>query len=38
MFSLFKKKDFFSKEENDKIVAAIRNAELYTSGEVRGFV
>ena len=38
MFSLFKKKEFFSKEENDKIVDAIRNAEKYTSGEVRVFV
>lgn len=38
MFSLFKKKDFFSKEENDKIIAAIRHAEECTSGEVRVFV
>ena len=38
MFSLFKKKEFFSKEENDKIVAAIRDAEKCTSGEVRVFV
>ena len=38
MFSLFKKKEFFSKEENEKIVAAIRNAEKCTSGEVRVFV
>lgn len=38
MFSLFKKKEFFSKEENDKIVAAIRHAEECTSGEVRVFV
>lgn len=38
MFSLFKKKEFFSKEENEKIVAAIRNAERSTSGEVRVFV
>jgi uncharacterized membrane protein len=38
MFSLFKKKEFFSKEENDKIVAAIREAEKCTSGEVRVFV
>lgn len=36
--SLFKKKDFFSKEENEKIVAAIRSAEKSTSGEVRVFV
>lgn len=38
MFSLFKKKEFFSKEENDKVIAAIRNAEKCTSGEVRVFV
>jgi uncharacterized membrane protein len=38
MFSLFKKKEFFSKEENERIVAAIRNAEQCTSGEVRVFV
>src|SRR6187549_3921237 len=38
MFSLFKKKEFFSKEENDKIIAAIRHAEECTSGEVRVFV
>ncbi len=36
--SLFKKKEFFSKEENEKIVAAIRSAEKFTSGEVRVFV
>ena len=36
--SLFKKKEFFSREENEKIVAAIRSAELRTSGEVRVFV
>ncbi len=38
MFSLFKKKEFFSKEENEKIVAAIKSAEKSTSGEVRVFV
>lgn len=36
--SLFKKKDFFSKEENERIVASIRDAEKCTSGEVRVFV
>ena len=36
--SLFKKKKFFSQEENEKIVAAIRSAEKSTSGEVRVFV
>ena len=38
MFSLFKKKKFFSDEENKKIVAAIQHAEKCTSGEVRVFV
>jgi uncharacterized membrane protein len=36
--SLFKKKDFFSKEENEKIVESIRSAERSTSGEIRVFV
>ena len=36
--SLFKKKEFFSKEENGKIVESIRNAERSTSGEIRVFV
>ena len=38
MFSLFKKKEFFSKEENKKIVDAIRTAEMCTSGEVRVYI
>jgi Predicted membrane protein len=38
MFSLFKKKEFFSAEENEKIVAAIRSAEMSTSGEVRVYI
>lgn len=38
MFSLFKKKKLFSEEESKKIVEAIRNAEMQTSGEVRVFV
>ncbi len=38
MFSLFKKKEFFSQEEKEKIIAAIRHAEECTSGEVRVFV
>jgi len=38
MFSLFKKKPFFSKEENDIIVQSIRDAERQTSGEIRVFV
>ncbi len=36
--SLFKKKEFFSKEEKEKIVSSIRHAEECTSGEVRVFV
>ena len=36
--SLFKKKDFFSKEDNEKIVESIRSAERSTSGEVRVFI
>ena len=36
--SLFKKKEFFSQEENEKIVQSIRDAEKCTSGEVRVFV
>lgn len=38
MFSIFKKKPFFSPEENQQITAAIRKAEQQTSGEVRVFV
>jgi len=40
MFSLFKKKPvaFFTPEENELIVNAIREAELRTSGEVRVYV
>ena len=34
----FKKKPFFSGEENELIVQAIRDAERQTSGEVRVFV
>lgn len=38
LFSLFRKKDFFSEEEKQQIIAAVRNAERMTSGEVRVFV
>ena len=38
MFSLFKKKAFFSADENDKVVQAIKAAEMCTSGEVRVYV
>lgn len=36
--ALFKKKAFFTKEEALEIVAAIREAERQTSGEIRLFV
>jgi len=38
MFSLFRKKEFFSKQESQLIVDAIKNAERQTSGEVRLYV
>lgn len=38
MFSFFKKKKFFSPEEQRLIVSAIQNAERCTSGEVRVYV
>ena len=38
MWPFSKKKDFFSKEENEIIVRAIQDAEKHTSGEVRVFV
>ena len=38
MFSFFKKKDFFTAEEQQLITDAIQNAERMTSGEVRVFV
>ncbi len=38
MFSLFKKKEFFSAEEKAQIVEAIRMAEKETSGEIRIYV
>jgi len=38
MFSLFKKKDLFTVDENERIVAAIRNSEKRTSGEIRIFI
>jgi uncharacterized membrane protein len=36
--SLFRKKEFFSDEEKEAIVSAVREAEQRTSGEVRVFV
>lgn len=40
IFNLFstKKKSFFTKEEEERMVEAIRSAELQTSGEIRLFV
>jgi uncharacterized membrane protein len=38
MFSFFKKKNFFTSEEQQLIIGAIQNAERMTSGEVRVFV
>ncbi len=39
IFSIFKKrKDFFSAEEKEQLVAAIREAEKQTSGEIRVYV
>jgi len=38
MFSFFKKKNFFTVHENERIIEAIRNAEKRTSGEVRIFI
>ena len=36
--SLFRKKEFFTDEEKEAIVSAVREAEQRTSGEVRVFV
>ena len=38
MWPLSKRKEFFSKEENEIIVRSIRDAEKQTSGEIRVFV
>ncbi len=38
MWPFTRKKNFFSPEENDMIVQAIRDTERQTSGEVRVFV
>lgn len=38
MFGLFRKKAFFTAEEQELVVSAIREAEIRTSGEVRVFV
>ena len=36
--SLFRRKEFFTDEEKQSIIDAVRNAEQRTSGEVRVFV
>ena len=38
MVPFFKKKDFFSTEQKERIVTAIRSMEQQTSGEIRVFV
>ena len=38
LFPLFKKKDLFTVDENERIVNAIRNAEKRTSGEIRVYI
>ena len=38
IFPFFKKKEFFTADEKERIVEAIRLAERETSGEVRVFV
>lgn len=38
MFSFFKKKKFFTDQQNQHIVEAIQHAEKETSGEVRVFI
>lgn len=38
MFPFRKKKEFFSPADNEKIVQAIRSAEMHTSGEIRVFI
>jgi uncharacterized membrane protein len=38
LFPLFKKKDYFSEEEKERIVSAIRSMEKQTSGEIRVYV
>ena len=38
MFPFSRKKEFFTIEENDQVIAAIRSCENRTSGEIRVFV
>jgi uncharacterized membrane protein len=37
-FSFFRRSDFFSEEEKQRIIEAIRNAEIKTSGEIRVYL
>ncbi|RZK45422.1 MAG: TPM domain-containing protein [Pedobacter sp.] len=38
MFNLFKKPDFLSSSEKEKVIAAIKTAEMRTSGEIRVYI
>src|ERR1043165_6281106 len=38
MFSLFKKKELLDKDDQERIVAAIRSAESGTTGELRVYI
>jgi uncharacterized membrane protein len=38
LFSFKKKNDFFSEEEKQRVIAAIRAAEIRTSGEIRVYI
>jgi uncharacterized membrane protein len=38
VFSFFRKKQFFSEEEQRRIIGAVRDAEQRTSGEIRVFI
>ncbi len=38
IFPLFKKAPFFTEEEKQRIITAIRSAEQYTSGEMRVYI
>lgn len=38
MFSFFRKKPYFTSFDNDRIVAAIKQCETTTSGEIRVFI
>lgn len=38
LFSLFRRNNFFSAEEKDRIINAIRTAEKNTSGELRVYI